>query len=203
MALMILVSACGKEKMNNFVEPTVEEVVEGLGEEDGLTLIKEKLPEGYEATFYDEISDENENDFYLYQVENEEAILDQKLAVNCESGEVMVYEEHGEEFLPYDKFILYDKTKDENVSWNGEYTSDKYTIVIEETDPGNFEYRILQGEEEKYLGFAFFNDYTNASSETKEYGVVTLILTDNGLKIETSVESDISGIYDKEGKTAS
>lgn len=218
LALGLMLSACGKEKTEEQINieneeeigvfsdeeikaseegETGEETVEVLSEADCKALVDEKLSDGLEAEFYGNVASGDET-FLIFSVNKNGETLKQLLAVNDETGEVLLYDDLKSEFLPFSEFEYYNPAKDSDTDWNGQYLNESFTLSIEATDPGNFEYRIMKGKKEIYQGFAFYNDYISAQSQTEEYGKVLLSLDEKTISIKADKECEFAGTYTKQ-----
>ena len=218
MALTPAVSACGIKTVEPDVEieeveeidediPTEEEIealasgetgseeVDALSEEDGHNLVIEQLPEGYDAILDGAVSNDD-GSYLIYTVNDDKGkALAQQIAVNDVTGELFVYDDLNAEYLPFSEFDLYDASKDSTTDWNGQYINGDYIITIESTDPGSFEYSAVKGLGKKYTGFAYYEDYQNAKSDTEEYGSIILKLKDGELSIEAEKDCPFAGAY--------
>lgn len=218
MALTPAVSACGIKTVEPDVEieeveeidediPTDEEIValasgetgseevEALSEDDAYSLVMEQLPAGYDAIMDGAVSNDD-GSYLIYTVNDDKGNpLSQQIAVNDVSGELFVYDDLNAKYLPFSDFNLYDASKDSSIDWNGQYINGDYIIAIESTDPGSFEYSVVKGFGDKYTGFAYYEDYQNAKSESEEYGNILLSLKDDELSIKSDGDCPFVGTY--------
>lgn len=217
-ALSFMLSACGSEEaaLEEEIEieeeigvfsdeeiaaaesgETEEETVSTISAEDAKALVDEKLSEGMNSEEYGSTA-LGDDTFYIFSVNKDGKTLSQLLAVNDVTGEVFVYDELNSEYLPFSDFEYYEAAKDSNTDWSGQYAGEKFELLIEATDPGNFEYRIMKGSKEKFLGFAYFNDYVNAQSQTEEYGNLELNLEGDKITIIADKDCEFAGTYTKQ-----
>ena len=99
--------------------------------------------------------------------------MDQQLAVNSVSGEIMVYDPETDELSDFSSFAGYDERNDESIEWTGKYVSkEKGTVEIEEQDPGSFEYKISPKKGEKVSGFAYKENSVEAKSELEGVSIM-------------------------------
>lgn len=166
-----------------------------LSDEDALRLVEEKLPDdSYEAQMYGNIS-KDDTDYCLFEIKKDGQSLKQMLAVNDETGEVYTYDDKSSEISAYSDFEFYDASKDASVDWSGVYSNDKFSVSIDNTDPGNIEYCVMQGKKTVYANVAYFEDYANAISETDEYGKINLQLKDGSLTLKSESECEFALTY--------
>ncbi len=187
-------------------EETEEEVIQiGQGDADG--ILAEKL-EGTDCkAVFNDFRDIGTDEYYTYTVvDSEDNELDQMLAVNAFSGDVVVYDLEKDSISDYSTFIYYDEKKDADVNWEGDFYLEPRTVHLEPADDTTFEFTITKdGEEEPELaGIATVDqeDRWQAVYDDGEYSL-TFERTKNGLEIHDNGDmSGFAAIYeDKSGSS--
>ncbi len=210
----IMLAACGAQKKENIMETEISSLaeeeeseelpeVEEIDQDAADTFLSDEL-EGMDChAIFSEYTEVDGVDVYLYSVVNkEEEELDQMLAVNAVSGEVMVYDYDNEKLLSFDRFKFYKDDDGAPVSWDSKYYLDPRTVELMPADDASFEFRIIKdGNKEPELeGVAKISsgdDHEAVFEEDK----VSLTFVNKGDTLEIRDNGNISGmagIYSRE-----
>ena len=156
---------------------------EKIKQDDAEALVKEKLVgTGCEESFADHIANDTDG-YYLFSVTKDGTALDQMLAVNDISGEVVVFNTETEELEDYSAFHYYDNEKDAVIEWNGSYQNGDYSVKIEEDAPGSFYFTILEKKKEVLSGTAMPGGKT-ATAQTDD-GTISFYANDQTLTVSS------------------
>lgn len=158
MAVALTATACQKgqkeipEEKNSAditrEEDTDESDPEEMDQDSADAILEEKLQGTECRAIFSEYRDVDGVDVYLYSVVNkDERELDQMLAVNAISGEVVVYNPDTDKLLGYDRFEYYVDDGDNPVSWDSEYYLEPRTVELMPADDNSFEFTITKDEE--------------------------------------------------------
>ncbi|MCR4589217.1 MAG: hypothetical protein K5668_00155 [Lachnospiraceae bacterium] len=211
----IMLAACGTQEKENKeaekkpTEETTTEAAEEVPEIDEIdqdaadSYLEEKL-EGLEChAIFSEYTEVDGVDVYLYSVVNkEEEELDQMLAVNAVSGEVMVYDYDNDKLLNFDRFQYYDDKGDGPVSWDSKYYLEPRTVEFMPADDNSFEFSIIKDDdsEPELEGVARIDEGDNHEA-VYEDSDVSLTFVNKGDTLEIRDNGNISGmagIYSRE-----
>ena len=210
----IMLAACGakKEEKRQLPEIPTEETEEASEEEieieeidqDAADKCLEEKLEGLGChAIFSEYNEVDGVDVYLYSVvNNEDEELDQMLAVNAVSGEVMVYDNDKDKLLPFERFEYYEDKGDAPVNWDSAYYLDPRRVELMPADDRSFEFSITkEGEEEPELSGVAEVKADNTREAVYEDDSVSLTFVNKGDTLEIRDNGNISGlagIYSRE-----
>jgi len=159
---LLAVTSCVKVEVNkDKYEPVAQ-----ISRQDADALVEEKLEETDIEFRYDKVKGVDGSSWYIYDVRSEGEILEEKLAVNCVSGDIKLYDPERDAISDYSDFVGYDERSDESIEWTGKYVSrDMGVVEIEEQDPASFEFKINPKKGDKVTGFAYKENAVEARSE--------------------------------------
>ena len=209
-----MLAACGakKEEKRELPEIPAEETEEASEEEieieeidqDAADKCLEEKLEGLGChAIFSEYNEVDGVDVYLYSVvNNEDEELDQMLAVNAVSGEVMVYDNDKDKLLPFERFEYYEDKGDPPVNWDSAYYLDPRRVELMPADDRSFEFSITkEGEEEPELSGVAEVKADNTHEALYEDDSVSLTFVNKGDTLEIRDNGNISGlagIYSRE-----
>lgn len=216
----VLATACGKgaskedkaaseaasgSGMDEEDEDEEEEEIdfEEIDQDTADKILEEKLQDAGCRAIFSEYTDVDDVYCFLYSVVNDkQEELDQMLAVNAISGEVVVYDAENDKLLPYDRFELYQDDGKGPVSWDGKYYLTPRTVELMPADDNSFEFTITKDEEEKprLEGVAAVNgDDTHEATYEDEDISLTFVYKGDTLEIRDNGNiSGVAGIYERQ-----
>ncbi len=175
-------------------EETEEEIIQ-IGQGDADAILAEKLDGTECQAVFNDFRDIGTEEYYTYTVvDSGNNELDQMLAVNAVSGDVVVYDLEADKISDYSTFEYYNEKKDADVNWEGDFYLEPRTVHLEPADDNSFEFTITKdGEEEPELAGIATADTEDRWQATYEDDKVSLIFerTKNGLEIRD--KGDMSG----------
>ena len=175
-------------------EETEEEIIQ-IGQGDADAILAEKLDGTECQAVFNDFRDIGTEEYYTYTVvDSDNNELDQMLAVNAVSGDVVVYDLEADKISDYSTFEYYNEKKDADVNWEGDFYLEPRTVHLEPADDNSFEFTITKdGEEEPELAGIATADTEDRWQATYEDDKVSLIFerTKNGLEIRD--KGDMSG----------
>ena len=212
-AAAVLFSGCGKKKDNaaknekspeasvespeaddedDYEEPEIEEIDQDTADAN----LSEKLDELDCRAIFSEYKEVDGVDVYLYSVVNKkEEELDQMLAVNAVSGEVMVYDADNDRLLPFDRFEYYKDTGNAPVSWDSKYYLDPRTVELLPADDNSFEFKITKdGDTKPELEGVAGVESGKKNEAVYEDEKVSLTFVNKGDTLEIRDNGNISGL---------
>ena len=211
LAAAAVLAACGGEKKNTSGEvlPKIDEEgteesgsaekPEEIAKEEAQKSLEEKLEgTGCKAVFSEQ-TEVDEVDCYLYSVVNkDDEELEQMLAVNAVSGEVLVYDSEEKSLLPFDRFEYYADDGKGPVSWDSEYYLSPIKVSLMPADDTSFEFTITKDGSKK----AELTGVANVSPENLkeavyEDGSLSLTFVNNGETLEIRDKDKKSGFAGK------
>ncbi|SKB76505.1 hypothetical protein SAMN06296386_10531 [Lachnospiraceae bacterium] len=182
------------ETESSETEETEEDVIQ-IGQGDADAILAEKLDGTGCQAVYNDFMDIGEEEYYTYTVvDSDDTELDQMLAVNAVSGDVVVYDLEADEISDYSTFKYYNEKKDADVNWEGDFYLDPRTVHLEPADDTSFEFTITKdGEDEPELQGIATTDAKDRWKAIYDDGELSLTFerTENGLEIHDN--GDMSG----------
>ena len=212
-AVAVLFTACGKKNEKTaksgsssetaaessresdeeeYEEPEIEEIDQNSADK----YLSEKLDQLDCRAVFSEYTEVDGVDVYLYSVVNKkEEELDQMLAVNAVSGEVMVYDYDKDKLLPFDRFEYYVDDGQGEVSWDSKYYLDPRTVELLPADDNSFEFTIKKNGDSKIeLEGVASVDGSKKNEAVYEDEKVSLTFVNKGDTLEIRDNGNISGI---------
>lgn len=108
---------------------------------------------------------DEEESFYVYDIFYNDEVIDQQLAVNTQSGTVLVYDYEKDKMYPLSKFEYYNAETDPDIDFTGVYGHKKMDLVILVDEPGGFEFVFYKGENALVGGYAQEENRVKANGE--------------------------------------
>lgn len=216
-----MLAACGAKKPENAVKTEkaseaveIEDEADGEEAEDEPEIdeidqdaadkaLAEKLEGLGCRTVFSEYTEADGVDVYVYSVVNKkEEELDEMLAVNAVSGEVMVYDLDNEKLLPFESFSLLNDNRNAAVSWDARYYLKPRTIELMPADDNSFEFTVTKDgvKEPELFGVAEI-DKDKKNEAVYDDGKVSLTFTNRGDTLEISEKGNsggVAGIYSRQ-----
>jgi len=181
-----------------YEEPDIEEIDQDSADK----FLSEKL-DGLDCrAVFSEYTEVDGVDVYLYSVVNKkEEELDQMLAVNAVSGEVMVFDFDHDKLLPFERFEYYVDNGSGKVSWDSSYYLDPRTVELNPADDNSFEFTIKKkGEDKAELeGVAAVTGKKNEAVYEDDRLSLTFVNKGDTLEIRDNGNiSGLAGIYSRQ-----
>jgi len=169
---------------------------EEIDQDSADKFLSEKLDELDCRAVFSEYSEVDGVDVYLYSVVNKKEVeLDQMLAVNAVSGEVMVYDYDNDKLLPFERFEYYVDSGSGEVGWDSKYYLEPRTVELMPADDNSFEFTIKKkGEEKPELEGVAAVDPGKKNEAVYEDDKVSLTFLNKGDTLEISDNGNISGL---------
>lgn len=179
----------------DLMERNTEDVRDfALQQSDADQLISEKL-EGTDCTFTaDGTIEIGGNHYYIYQIQKDGKKIQQGLAVEDLSGEILTYDFESESVSGYEEFEYYDAEKDEQVLWDGTFYFEDSFITLLPADPSSSEIHVNVDGKEVFAGMICPEGNTAILKE-KDF-TVQFVMDGQDLLVEDKEgKSGFSGTY--------
>ncbi len=177
-------------------EQEIDDTPVEISQKDADSLLAEKLDGLKVKAIFDSIETAGEDNYYTYTaVDSDNNELEQKLAVNTISGEIFVYLPNEKKLQGFETFSYYDKSRDEEVSWEGSFELGGRTVSLEPADTTSFEFEISKNGKTELAGVAS-GEGRKARYEDDKYSLTFERKGDNLEITDSGNMSGFAGIYE-------